>query len=275
LLLSAFQSPRSTCVLILLVLAAGIVIPQDSPSNSDRDTYEAAIHRKEVQARIKGLELFLKTFPSSTLKEAALDSLARAYRQSGNMREEQETLGRLLKVNANSLYGWTAKAELRLIGCDSGDCEQEMASIAENGFRALNSGTKPDYVAEVEFERQKAESAKVFHNLAGLAAIEQHDYPTAQEHYVTLVKSEPNNFGFVYPLALTYLNASPPDNSKGLFFLARAAVLSPATGRKRIEDYGRAQYEKYHGSAQGWPEILRVAKANSQMPSDFAITPAP
>jgi tetratricopeptide (TPR) repeat protein len=275
LLLTALQSPRSTFVLILLVLAAGTVVSQTAPPKSERDAYEAAIHCKKVQDRTKGLELFLETFPSSTLKEAALESLARAYYQSGNLSNVQETLERLLKVNANSLYGLTAKAELRLLGCDSGDCEHEMASLAENGFRVLNSGTKPDYEAEAEFERQKIESAKVFHNLAGLAAIEQHDYQTAQEHYVTLVESEPNNFGFVYPLALTYLNSSSPDNSKGLFFLARAAVLSPATGRKKIEDYGRAQYEKYHGSAQGWPDVLRMAKANPRLPLGFAVAPAP
>jgi tetratricopeptide (TPR) repeat protein len=260
---------------ILLVSAASTVVSQTAPSKSERDAYEAAIHSTKVQERTKGLELFLETFPSSTLREAGLESLIRAYRESGNLRNLQETIERLLKVNANSLYGWTAKGELRLIGCDSGDCEQEMASIAENGFRALSSGTKPDYLAEVEFEREKTESAKVFHHLAGLAAIEQHDYQTAREHYVSLVESEPNNLGFVYPLALAYLNSSPPDNSKGLFYLARAAALFPAAGRKQIEDYGRAQYEKYHGSAQGWPEVLRMAKANPQLPLGFTVAPAP
>jgi tetratricopeptide (TPR) repeat protein len=274
-LLTALQSPRRTFVLILLVLAAGTGVSQTAPLKSERDAYEAAIHCKKVQDRTKGLDLFLETFPSSTLKEAALESLARAYYQSGNLSKLQEALERLLRVNANSLYGLTAKGELRLLGCDSGNCEQEMASLAENGFRVLNSGTKPDYVAEVEFERQKTESARVFHNLAAVAAIEQHDYQTAQEHYVTLVESEPNNLGFVYPLALTYLNSSPPDNSKGLFFLARAAALSPANARKRLEDYGRARYEKYHGSAQGWPEVLRMAKANPQLPLGFTVAPAP
>jgi tetratricopeptide (TPR) repeat protein len=275
LLLTGLQSARSTFVLIFLVLGAGIVVSQTTPSKSERDAYEAAIHCKKVQDRTKGLELFLEAFPGSTLKEGALESLARAYQESGNYSRVQDTLDRLLKVNPNSLYGWTAKGWLRPIGCDSGGCGPEMASIAENGFRALNSVTRPNDVTEAEFERQKKESAKIFHQLAGQAAIEQRDYPTAQEHYVALVASEPNEFGFVYALALTYLNASPPDNSKALFFLARAAVLSPASVRKKIEDYARTQYGKYHGSTQGWPEVLRIAKANPQLPLDFIVAPAP
>jgi tetratricopeptide (TPR) repeat protein len=264
----------STSKLICAALMVGVALGQAGIPQTEQNAYEVAVHRKEVQAKIKGLEFFLKTFPSSALKEPALESLADAYSQSGNLREEQETLERLLRDNADNLRGLTLKAYVMLLGCDSGDCEQQQASLADHGFRVLGSATKPDYLSDAEFGRQKAEAEFLFHRLAGVAALMQHDYETAQTHCLVLVEADPNNFGYVYMLALAYLNASPLDMSKGLFFMARAAALSPASGRKKIEDYGREQYEKYHGSAQGWSEVLRLAKASPQLPSGFAITPA-
>jgi hypothetical protein len=121
----------------------------------------------------------------------------------------------------------------------------------------------------------RAEAGIAFHSLAGLAAIKENDYQSAQGHYAALVEMNPGDFGFVYPLALTYLNSTPPDMSRALFFLARAANLSPASARPQIEKFGRGQYEKYHGSAEGWTNVLGIAKTNPLMPPSFAIAPAP
>jgi hypothetical protein len=257
-----------------VALMVGFALAQTGVPQTEQDAYEVALHRKEVQARIKGLELFLKTFPSSTLKERVLESLVDAYSQSGNLHGQQDTLERLLSVNADNLHGLTLKAYVMLLlGCDSADCQQQQA-LADHGFRVLASATKPDYLSDAEFGRQKAGAALLFHRLAGVAALKQHDYQAARTHCVVLVEADPNNYGYVYPLALAYLNASPPDMPKGLFFMARAATLSPVNMREKLEDYGREQYEKYHGSAQGWSDVLRLAKESPQVPSGFTITPA-
>ena len=201
-----------------------------------------------------------------------MESLANTYKQSGELQKEQGTLEKLFRTNPDNLVGLTLKADLMLLGCDRGECEQQQASFADHGFRALAVAAKPDYLSDAEFGRQKTEAAITFHRVAGIAAIRQHNYRTAQEHCLVVVEANPNDFAYVYPLALAYLGASPPDMSKGLFFMARAAALSPVNVRKQLEDYGREQYEKYHGSAQGWSEVLRLAKTNPQLPSGFSIT---
>jgi tetratricopeptide (TPR) repeat protein len=275
--LSASQPLRSTFVLLSLVVAAASAIAQNSPSESEQVAYETAIHRKQVQTRTKGLELFLKNFPNSTLKERALESLADAYYQSGDIQKEQVTFERLFKVNPDNLRGLELKAQLMqfmLFGCDSGDCEQEQMSLADHGFRVLRSVSRPKYLSDAEFGHQKAAAAFAFHHLAGVAALMQHDYRIAQEHLSFVVEAYPNNLSYVYPLAIAYLNSSPPDMLRGLFFMARAAALSTAPHRKKIDQYGGQQYEKYHGSAEGWTDVVRLAKANQQMPSGFTITPA-
>jgi hypothetical protein len=258
-----------------LAVAAGVAVAQSSPSESERAAYDVAVHRKAVKKRIEGLKFFLKTFPNSTLKERTLEGLADAFNQSGNVQEEQDTLEQLLTVNADNLRGLTLRAYAMLLGCDSGGCEQEQMSLADHGFRVLGSATKPDYLSDEEFDRQKAQAAILFHHLAGIAALGLHDYRTAQEHWNFVVEADPNNFSYVYPLALTYLNSKPPDMSRALFFLARAATLSPASARPQIETFGRGQYEKYHGSAEGWTNVLGMAKTNPLMPPSLTIARAP
>jgi tetratricopeptide (TPR) repeat protein len=272
LLLTTFQSARIAVVLIILAQATGAVA-QSTPSKSERDAYDASSTLSDVQARIKALELFLEAYPGSMLKEGALESLATAYRQSGSLSKEQDAVQRLLGVNPNNLYGLTLKANaMLLLGLD-GRCDREMA-VADRGLRVLSSNSKPDFLSDAEFLHQRAEAGIVFHSLAGLAAIKENDNQSAQEHYAVLVEMNPSDFGFVYPLALTYLNSKPPDMSRALFFLARAATLSPASARPQIEKFARGQYEKYHGSTEGWTSLLDIAKTNPLMPPSFTITPA-
>jgi tetratricopeptide (TPR) repeat protein len=270
--------PRSDlhgCVstLLCVVFTLGLALGQSVVPQAEQRAYEAAFNHKDVQARIKDLELFLTTFPSSSLNERALESLANAYKQSGDVRKDRETLERLLKINPDNLVGLTLKAYFMLWACDSIDCEQEQAALAEHGFRAVASAAKPDYLSDADFRRQKAEAEITFHRLAGIA-VTQHDYRTAEAHCLVLVEANPNDFGYVYPLALAYLNSTPPDISRGLFFLARATTLAPAPARQQLEKYGRGQYEKYHGSADGWTNLLNMAKTNPLVPSGFTIAPA-
>ncbi|HEX9544743.1 MAG TPA: hypothetical protein VF955_06130, partial [Pyrinomonadaceae bacterium] len=87
------------------------------------------------------------------------------------------------------------------------------------------------------------------------------------------VEADPNNLRDVYPLALAYLTATPPDSLNGLFFIARAANLAAGSpAQAQITTYGQKQYTKYHGSDQGWTDVLAQAKANPLPPPGFSIT---
>jgi len=74
-------------------------------------------------------------------------------------------------------------------------------------------------------------------------------------------------------LALAYLTATPPDPVNGLFFMARAANLAAGSpGQAQILAYGKSQYTKYHGSDQGWADLLALAKTTPMPPQGFAIS---
>jgi len=101
----------------------------------------------------------------------------------------------------------------------------------------------------------------IFNGVSGIAALQSKNFPQAEERLRAAVQGDPNDLRNVYPLALAYLTANPPDPVNGLFFIARAANLAAGSpGQAQIMAYGKSQYTKYHGSDQGWTDLLALAK---------------
>ncbi len=107
-----------------------------------------------------------------------------------------------------------------------------------------------------------------------MGAYQAKDYAKAQQFLRASVNAEPANLRDVYPLALAYLTAGPTEKDvDGLFFIARASSLAQGTGKAQIAKFGLSKYTKYHGSEDGWSDLLaKTAAATTLPPADFTIT---
>ena len=119
----------------------------------------------------------------------------------------------------------------------------------------------------------KSQVGVIFNGGSGFAALQNKDYPKAQTYLKAAVDAEPNDLQNVYPLAMAYLTANPPDTLNGLFYLARAASLAPpGPAQNQIQGYGEKVYKNYHGSDEGsWADYaLPTAKTATAPPEDWA-----
>jgi hypothetical protein len=58
--------------------------------------------------------------------------------------------------------------------------------------------------------------------------------------------------------------------------MAHAIDVAPATAKQQLSDYGRKKYNKYHGSEQGWSDMLTAAASSAALPPNFQpVAPAP
>jgi hypothetical protein len=58
----------------------------------------------------------------------------------------------------------------------------------------------------------------------------------------------------------------------GLFFIARTANLAAGTpDGPKIEAYGKSVYTKYHGTDQGWSDLMAQTKTTTLPPAGFTI----
>jgi hypothetical protein len=57
----------------------------------------------------------------------------------------------------------------------------------------------------------------------------------------------------------------------GLFFIARAANLASGAPKDQITKFGKSKYTKYHGSDEGWSDLLTQTATTTLPPAGFTV----
>ena len=236
---------------------------------AEYNAYVGAVQQQDAAAKISGLEAFLAQYPNSVMKEDALDLLMATYQQAGNQAKVVETANRLLAVNPDNTKALVLLAYLERSSQKWADAKQH----AEHGLQALPKMPKPDGVSDADFTKQKSQLSALLNSVAGLSALQLKDYPEAQKYLRAAVEADPNNVENIYPLALAYLTASPSDDVNGLFFIARASnLIADPKGKADVIKFGHSKYRTYHGSDDGWNELLAQTATTALPPAGFTIT---
>jgi len=246
---------------------------------AEYNAYVGAVQQQDPNAKISGLEAFLTQYPNSVVKKDALEVLMGAYQQSGNAAKMMDTGKKLLEadpcnVRALALLAYSARTAAQ----GGQDPQNNLASAKTYGTKGLGclaDFKKPDGTSDADFQKLKDQMSVIFNAGVGVAAYQDKDFTTAAKSLRVAVDATPTDFSLVYPLALAYIQSTPPDSINGIWFAARAAAVAPAQYQASIEKYAKAQYVKYHAGEDGWPEVLAQAKASPTQPAGFTIKPAP
>jgi hypothetical protein len=245
---------------------------------AEYNAYVGAVQQADPAAKISGLEAFLTQYPNSVMKEDALEILMGTYQQKGDPAKMGDTAQRLLQLNPNNVRALALLAYSKRVAAQSGQNPQQNLADAEQygqkGLTALENFNKPAEMSDTDYQNLKKQMSGIFNAAVGVAALQKKDFPTATKDLRAAVEVSPTDFSLVYPLALAYLQSTPPDVVNGSWFAARAAGLAPAQMQPQIEKYGKSQYTKYHGSDQGWTDVVAQAKSstNGLPPDGFTIT---
>lgn len=242
---------------------------------AEYNAYIGAVQQKDPNAKISALEAFLTQYPNSVMKTTGLELLMATYQQAGNQAKVVETAKRVLAADPCNLRALALLTFLARQGVSSGqNPQQNLADLTQysgKGLECLQSAPKPAAVSDADYDKLKQQVAPIFNGGCGFAALQNKDYAKAQQCMKAAVDADPNDLQNVYPLAMAYLTASPPDTLNGLFYIARAASLAPAgPPQNQIQGYGQKVYKNYHGSEDGWVTYaLPTAKTATSPPADW------
>jgi hypothetical protein len=248
---------------------------------AEYNAYMAAMQQTDNNAKISGLEAFLTQYPNSVVKQDALELLMAAYQQAGNEAKTIDTAQRVLlaspnNVRALALLAYTMRSKAQGNDPNAAQDLAQAKQYGDQGLQALSTFQKPQGMSDADFEKLKGQMSIIFNSAVGTAAFQQKDYPTAIKSLRAAADASPNDFSLVYPLALAYLQSTPPDYINGVWYATRASIVAPAPQYKeQIQKYAESQYDKFHGSDEGWSDVLTQAQANPTPPAGFAIKPAP
>jgi tetratricopeptide (TPR) repeat protein len=250
--------------------AAQPAAPQQKKEIKDPAEYNAyvgAIQQADSAAKISGLEAFLKQYPNSVMKVDALEVLMGEYEKSGDAAKMTDAANRVLQADPNNVRAYALLAY-------NYKTAQNWAAAKDNAIKGLGvlpQLAKPDGVSDADFQKQKLQLSTLLNSVAGFSSLQLKDLAGAQKYLRASVEGNPNSLEDVYPLALAYLTATPPDSLNGIFFIARAANLATGAGQTQITNYGKSVYTKYHGTADGWDQVLATAKTTPLPPADFTV----
>jgi hypothetical protein len=242
---------------------------------AEYNAYIGAVQQKDPSAKISALEAFLTQYPNSVMKTTGLELLMATYQQAGNQAKVVETAKRVLQADPCNLRALALLTFLARQAVSSGqNPQQNLADLTQysgKGLECVQSAPKPASVSDADYDKLKKQVGLIFSGGAGFAGLQNKDYPRAQTNLKAAVDAEPNDLQNVYPLAMAYLTANPPDTLNGLFYIARAASLAPAgPAQNQIQAYGEKVYKNYHGSDDGWVDYaLPTAKTATAPPDDW------
>jgi len=275
-------------ILLAMLLVAAVTAVAQTPSapppqkkeikdTAEYNAYVGAVQQKDAAAKVSGLEAFVTQYPNSVMKEDALEALMIAYQQTGNQAKMIETAQKVLLANPCNLRALAVLAFSKRAMAEANQNSQQnfadSGQFAEKGLQCLPTAARPEGTTPEEWEKLKAQTKVIFSGAAGTAALLQSkDYAKAQQYLRAEVEADPTNLVEVYHLALAYLAPGPTEKDvEGLFFIARAVNLQTGAGRDAIAKFGKSKYNKYHGSEEGWTDLV-AQTASTQLPSaDFTI----
>src|ERR1035441_9213739 len=241
---------------------------------AEYNAYVGAVQQTDAAAKVSGLEAFLTQYPNSVMKEDSLELLMGAYRETGNQAKTLETAQKVLLANPCNIRALALLAYTKRAMAEAGQNAQqnlaEAGQSGEKGLQCLQTAIKPDGTPDADFQKLKSQTAVIFNGAAGMSAYQAKDYAKTQQFLRASVEGDPTNLRDVYPLALAYLTPGPTEKDlDGIYFIARAANLAQGDGKVKIALFGKSKYNKYHGSEEGWSDVLALTATTTLPPANF------
>jgi len=117
------------------------------------------------------------------------------------------------------------------------------------------------------------------HTTLGWVAMQRKTWDAAEGEFQKSLQLDPNNGEVDFFMGTVDASQKPPKMSVALFYFARAATydgtggLAPA-GRQQAMNYVQRAYKGYHGSDEGFNDLLAAAKAQATPAPDYRIRTA-
>ncbi|MFI5001632.1 MAG: hypothetical protein ACHQK9_17270 [Reyranellales bacterium] len=236
----------------------------DNPAEAA--AYKSALNMRDAAKRAQALEVFLAWYPNSVLRIDAFEQLMAAWQVANNLDKADAAAQRLLQLDPDNVRALANRAFIGRTRAMTGDATAlgPAVAAAQRGMAALAKWPPPAGISDAEFVRQKIQITAIFDGTLGFAALQAKDYARAWRHFLAAVTVDPDNLQDVYQLSVAQLESTPLD-PLGFWYAARAIAL--ARGAKNesaaanIDKYVRSRYQRYHGSEDGWNEVLAKVAA--------------
>ncbi len=287
------RKPLAAMVALLAVTIGGPVrrAAAQDPAQAKTDytpaeynAYTNCTSEKNAQQRIKCLDSFVQSYPSSTL----LIYVYRTYYQTYN---ELHNNPKLIEYADKELaFGDkldpTVKLEalyLRSVAYYTtfNDKDPNAKALATRAREAAQSAIKllgemkpPQGTTEEQWGQSKKQVLPLFNSVIGLASTALKEYKAAADGYTAALADASTDPVLYFRLGVVYLQMDPPQQMDGFWALARSVSLKGPT-ESQVRPYLRGQLIRYQQAGceslidKQMDELLQLAASSSTRPESY------
>ncbi|MEP7352622.1 MAG: hypothetical protein ABI824_05265 [Acidobacteriota bacterium] len=254
--------------------------------NAEYEIFDAAQKAVDPKARIAPLDKWTQGYPQSEYGTVREDMYLVTYRQMNDCRRATDTANKIRLTRPNEFQPIAA-----IISCvytfnpptaaDLTNAETVSHYVLDHQD-AIFADTNRGAVAATDWPGIKPQMIALAEKTIAWVPVQQKNDTKSEAEITKYLHIDGTQATFSYYLSTAMLNqvkakSAPPEKMVlVMWHTARAAAYEgpnamAAPNRKQILDFVTSTYTRYHGSTQGLPELLALAKVNVFPPTGFDI----
>lgn len=248
---------------------------------AEYNAYITALNTQDPAQKAAAMEAFVKQYPNSVVKLEALEQAMAGYQQAQNSAKVEEIATQIRQIDPNNVRALAIITAIKQAQNPSTPQQfTDLRQLGEQGLKALPSWNKPAGMSDADYAKFKTQMEGIFAGAAAFGSVKTNDYAAAQQYYEQALKADPTNLSNLYWFAVSKLESKPMDLT-GFWYGARAIALAQAqnppntAAANSMKPYLTSKYQRYHGSLDGWDQIVASAATGTAPPAGFTIKPAP
>src|SRR5258706_15969105 len=269
-----------------------IGVAQNKPEKAPKDQAEADLINSvmkdpDASNRLKSLEKWTKDYPETAYAPERQQFFLVTYQQLNRTKDAFATAQDVLKTNPNdelalrtiisAMYVFNPPTAPEL------DTAEKASTYLLGNLDAIYAADKkPATQTAADWEKLKPQMQVYAQKTLGVIAFTRKDNAKAEAELTKTLKLDPTQGQASYLLANALLAQRTQDPAKqppSIFEFARAGVYDgpnslPADFRKTVMASVAKTYKQYHGSDEGFDQLVALAKTNALPPAGFNIESA-
>jgi tetratricopeptide (TPR) repeat protein len=266
------------------VLTVAAWAQAQGPQWKDRAEYDLVqeIQKAAPAKKIELLKTWEEKYPATEFKVQRLNMMIESYRANNQVPQAFETAKKLMAEDPSGLAGlyWVTFLTIGMNNTspdvlDAG--EKAAQGLITNAPTIFAPEKKPQQLGEADWKKQRTDMEALAHTTLGWIAMSRKNLEGAEKSFTKALELAPGSGQVSYWLGDVVLKQRKPETqSHALFHFARAGAydgpgsMAPEQ-RQKVLTYIERTYVGFHGSKEGFDDIVAKAKASPFPPADFKI----
>jgi tetratricopeptide (TPR) repeat protein len=245
---------------------------------AEYDLFDAITKDSTPKTKLEKLQQWVKQYPQTDYVTERRTLLLATYFQLGMAKEAVDVAKQILAEDPNNFSALfiTVNFTQALAGQNPTPDVLDQGEKAAKALLAILDKTPPNFTEE-QWKTQKPQIEALAHATLGWVSFQRKNWQAAEAEFQKTLQLNPNDGQVDYSMGTAI--ASEKDLAKmptALFYFARAATYEgpgalSAADRQRAQAYVQRAYKGFHGSDEGFNNLLAAAKSSALPPAEFQI----